>query len=71
MAPTAAVPGVLLVLLLLGTDAAENESTAPVGVVMPAVMAGMWVLLVVPLLSVPLRQVFCKITVAVDVAVLV
>ena len=38
---------------------------------MPAVIAGMLVVLVVPLLSVPLCQVFCKITVAVGLAVLV
>ena len=71
MAPIAAVPGVLLSLLLLGGVALEFELSEPVGVSMPTVMAGMLVVLVVPLLSVPLRHAFRKITAAVDLAVLV
>ena len=62
MAPTAAVPGVLLSLLLLGGVALEVELSEPVDVNMPAVMAGMLVVLVVPLLSVPLRHALRKIT---------
>ena len=65
MAPTKALPGVLLVLLLLGGVAPDVESTAPVGMIMPAAIAGILVVLVVPLLSVPLIQVFCKITAAI------
>ena len=60
MAPTAAAPGVLLVLLLLGGVAPDVEFTTPVAVTIPVLRAGMVVVLVVPLLSVPLRQVFCK-----------